>query len=62
MAGVIIMASVFKASVTYDKCYLWQSYYGKCNYGKFIMANVTESCILMSEELKMADSKMVKLW
>ena len=35
------------AIVTYDKCYLWQIYYGKCNYGKNIygkniMANETE--------------------
>ena len=30
------------ASVTYGKCYLWQRYYGKCNYGKDIMANETE--------------------
>ena len=35
------------ASVTYGKCYLWQTYYGKCNYGKSIygisiMANETE--------------------
>ena len=35
------------ASVIYGKCYLWQTYYGKCNYGKFIcgksiMSNVTE--------------------
>ena len=29
-------------SVTYGKCYLWQKYYGKCNYGKSIMANGTE--------------------
>ena len=29
-------------SVTYGKCYLWQKYYGKCNYGKSIMANETE--------------------
>ena len=27
-------------SVTYGKCYLWQKYYGKCNYGKSIMAKV----------------------
>ena len=30
-------------SVTYGKCNLWQRYYGKCNYGKSIMANETES-------------------
>ena len=30
------------ASVIYCKCYLWQIYYGKCNYGKSIMANETE--------------------
>ena len=30
------------ASVTYGKCYLWQKYYGKCNYSKSIMANETE--------------------
>ena len=30
------------ASVTYGNCYLWQKYYGKCNYGKNIMANETE--------------------
>ena len=30
------------ASVTYGKCYLWQKYYVKCNYGKNIMANETE--------------------
>ena len=33
--------------VIYGKCYLWQTYYGKCNYGKSIygksiMTNVTE--------------------
>ena len=37
MASVTIMATV-----TYGKCYLWQTYYGKCNYGKSIMANETE--------------------
>ena len=36
------------ASVTYGKCYLWQKYYGKCNYGKSIMANETEpSCLFV---------------
>ena len=30
------------ASVTYGKCYLWQKYYVKCNYGKNTMANETE--------------------
>ena len=30
------------ASVTYGKCYLWQMYYGKCNYGKNLMAKETE--------------------
>ena len=30
------------ASVTYGKCYLRQRYYGKCNYGKSIMANETK--------------------
>ena len=30
------------ASLIYGKCYLWQMYYGKCNYGKNIMANETE--------------------
>ena len=30
------------ASVTYGKCYKWQRYYGKCNYGKDSMANETE--------------------
>ena len=29
-------------SVTYGKCYLWQKYYVKYNYGKNIMANETE--------------------
>ena len=24
------------ASVTYDKCNYWQTYYGKCNYSKCI--------------------------
>ena len=38
MASVTIMASV-----TYGKCNLWQRYYGKCNYGKSIMANETET-------------------
>ena len=42
MESVTIMASV-----SYDKCYLWQMYYGKFNfdksiYGKSIMANETE--------------------
>ncbi len=49
MASVTIIVSV-----TYGKCYLWQVlfmasvtygkdiYYGKCNYGKSIMANETE--------------------
>ena len=36
------------ASVTYGKCYLWQRYYGKCNYGKDIMANETEPFELVS--------------
>ena len=36
----VIMASVI-ASVTFGKCYLWQRCYGKCNYGKSIMANET---------------------
>ena len=35
------------ATVTYGKCYLWQMYSGKFNYGKYIygkniMANETE--------------------
>ena len=35
------------ASVTSGQCYLWQTYFGKCNYckciyGKSIMTNVTE--------------------
>ena len=30
------------ASVTYDKYYLWQRYYGKFNYCKSSMANETE--------------------
>ena len=34
------------ASVTYGKCYLWQKYYVKCNYGKNIMANETEPMLL----------------
>ncbi len=38
----VIIASVIMASVTYGKCYLWQKYYVKCNYGKNIMANETE--------------------
>ena len=33
------------ASVTYGKCYLWQKYYVKCNYGKNIMANETEPSV-----------------
>ena len=42
MASLTIMASV-----TYGECNLWQTYYGKCNYGKCIhdksiMANVFE--------------------
>jgi len=41
------------ASVTYGKCYLWQMYYGKCNYGKCIMANVTEPCRQILEGTKM---------
>ena len=36
------------ASVTYGKCYLWQKYYGKCNYGKSIMANETEPLVPLS--------------
>ena len=32
-------------SVSYGKCYLWQMYYGKCNYGKSIMANETEPSV-----------------
>ena len=28
--------------LTYSKCYWCQRYYGKCNYGKSIMANETE--------------------
>ncbi len=38
----VIIVGVIMASVTYDKCNLWQRYYGKCNYGKGIMANETE--------------------
>ena len=31
--GKRIMASVtIMANLTYGKCYLWQTYYGKCNY------------------------------
>ena len=40
-------------SVTYGKCYLWQRYYGKCNYGKDIMANETEpgqSCFFVKRK------------
>ena len=40
------------ASVTYGKCYLWQKYYVKCNYGKNIMANETEPSILLNTLLK----------
>ena len=39
MASVTIIASVTWytiASVIYGKCYLWQTYHGKCNYGKYI--------------------------
>ena len=41
------------ASVTYNKCNLWQMYYGKCNYGKNnygknIMANETDSYLRRS--------------
>ena len=35
------------ASVTYGKCYLWQKYYVKCNYGKNIMANETEPSVIL---------------
>ena len=46
--AIVSMASVtIMASVTYDKCYLWQMYYGKCNYGKNIMANETEPFALV---------------
>ena len=38
----VIIASVIMASVTYGKCYLWQRYYEKCNFGKSIMAYETE--------------------
>ena len=47
----VIIASVIMASVTYGKCYLWQKYYGKCNYGKSIMANETEPIFLHYSEL-----------
>ena len=30
------------ANVIYGKYLIWHTYYGKCNYGKRIMANVTE--------------------
>ena len=30
------------ASVTYDKCYLWQMWYDKCVMTNVIMANETE--------------------
>ena len=42
IASVIMVNVTIMASVTYGKCYLWQRYYGKCNYGKSIMANETE--------------------
>ena len=41
------------ATVTYGKCYLWQTYYGKCNYGKSIYGksimayNVTEPKLIV---------------
>ena len=50
------------ASVTYGKCYSWQRYYGKCYYGKDIMANETEQLrtivnIKNNNELWKIDSK-----
>ena len=55
MASVIMATVTIMASVTYSKCdlwqvllmanVLWQKYYGKCNYGKNIMANETEPFI-----------------
>jgi len=32
--------------------YLWQIYYGKCYYGKSIMANETEPCQVKQKESK----------
>ena len=42
MASVIMASVTIMATVTYGKCYLYQPYYGKCNYGKSITANETE--------------------
>jgi len=55
------------ASVTYDKCYLWQRYYGKCNYGKDIMANETEPTKVLNKTLiflqyKTACKQIVQHW
>ena len=36
------MLFITMINCNYGKCNLWQTYYGKCNYGKSIMANVTE--------------------
>ena len=41
------MASVtIVASVTYGKCYLWQTYYCKFNYGKFIYGKSIKSNVI----------------
>ena len=34
------------ASLTYGNCNLWQDY-GKCNYGKCSMANITEAFLVL---------------
>ena len=42
MASVIVKRVTIMVTFTYGKCALWQTNYGKCNYGKTIMENVTE--------------------
>ena len=49
------------ASVTHGKCYLWQRYYGKCNYGKDTMANETEPYFNMRKTVYLQKNMKMKL-
>ena len=54
--------------MAYDKCNLWQRYYGKCNYGKSIMANETEPIWMVGSfnsdilKKKVPNNKIFNIW
>ena len=53
------------AIVTYGKYYLWQDY-GKCNYGKCIMANINEAflvlkCLWLQQKIRVSPRRFDNL-